>query len=55
MNPGQTDACLEQVNNYTRDFGSRYCYLVSPFEVVVARRTVDQVGKRQGMIVSLLT
>jgi len=36
-----SDACLEQVNHYAKDWASRYCYLVSPYEVVVARRTMD--------------
>jgi len=37
-----SDACIEQVNHYAKDWASRYCYLVSPYEVVVARRTMDQ-------------
>lgn len=37
-----SDACLEQVNHYARDCGSRYCYLVSPVEIIVARRRMDE-------------
>lgn len=37
-----SDACLGQVNLHARDFASRDCYLVSPIEVLVARRTMEK-------------
>lgn len=30
-----SDTCLEQVNQYAADGASRYCYLVSPIEIIV--------------------
>lgn len=40
-----SDACLEQVNQYARDCAFRYCYLVSPVEIIVARRRMDAVTR----------
>lgn len=37
-----SDACLEQVNHYARDYTSRYCYLVFPIEFLVARPRMDE-------------
>ena len=37
-----SDACIEQVNHYANCYATRYCYLVSPVEIVVCRRTVDE-------------
>ena len=37
-----SDACLEQVNHYARNCASRYCYLVSPLEIIVTRRSMDE-------------
>lgn len=38
-----SERCLEQINHYARYYSSRYCYLVSPKEVVLARRRMDEV------------
>lgn len=36
-----SEKCLEQVNHYARCYNSRYCYLVSPIEVLLGRRRMD--------------
>jgi len=38
-----SEKCLEQVNHYAGCYNSRYCYLVSPIEVLLGRRRMDEV------------
>ena len=37
-----SDACIEQANHYATCHSTRYCYLVSPVEIVACRRTMDE-------------
>lgn len=39
-----SEKCLEQVNHYAACYHSRYCYLVSPIEVILARRRMDDIA-----------